>query len=414
MRSYTNKKGELIEVSEKHLETAIRIKQELQKASPSRRCSWALHKNLMEKEGFTDSENSENYRCLIKAYQKEKGELPEAPKYADMVADSKLESIKELVGEIAYEKREAQHEFKKLNKVKRDIIDFTLIAEQIGQAFRNHDFSKLRFDSKPIEKTNGKKMFVGLSDIHIGALVDNEINKYNYEVAQQRMQTYLSKVIAEAKENDVKEVYVMNLGDSIEHPYMHNLSYTSEFTLQEQIVLASDIIIKFLIGLAEAKLTVVTAGIAGNHDRLNADKKANLNGDHAVKGINYAIKSFIENAKAERITYVQATTDYGHSIEMNGVHIKCVHGDLDSIGDKNLLAKHSDLDNKNYSILVMGHYHHHWIKEHGLEKFIVGFGSLKGADSHGINAKLISSPSQGIIIVDENGEIEIKRIKVVR
>jgi predicted phosphodiesterase len=411
MRSYTNKKGELIEVSEQHLETAIRIKQELQKASPSRRCSWASHKKLMEKEGFTDSENSENYRCLVKAFQKEKGELPEAPKYADMVADGKLESIKELVGEIAYEKREAQHEFKKLNKVKRDIIDFTLIAEQIGQAFKHHDFSKLKFDSKPVESKTGTKMFVGLSDIHIGALVDNEINKYSYEVAKQRMQTYLSKVIAEAKKNDVADVYVMNLGDSIEHPYMHNLSYTSEFTLQEQIVMASDIIIKFLIGLAEAKLNVVTAGIAGNHDRLNADKKANLNGDHAVKGINYAIKSFIENAKVERITYEQAG-DYGHTVELNGKYIKCVHGDLDPIGDKNLLAKHSDLDNINYSLLVMGHYHHHWIKEHGLEKFMVGFGSMKGADNHGVNAKLVSSPSQGIILVSADGEIEIKRVKV--
>jgi hypothetical protein len=412
MRSYTNKDGELIEVSERHLETAIRIKQELQKASPSRRCSWALHKKLMEQEGFFDSENSETYRCLIKAYQKEKGELPEAPKYADMVADSKLESIKELVGEIAYEKREAQHELKKLNKVKRDIIDFTLIAEQIGHAFRNHDFSKLRFDTKPVESKSGTKMFVGLSDIHIGALVETEINTYNYEIAKQRMQTYLSKVIEEAKKNDVTDLYVMNLGDTIEHPYMHNLSYTSEFTLSEQIVMASDIIIKFLIGLAEAGFNVVTAGIAGNHDRLNDDKKKNLNGDHAVKGINHAIKSFIENAKIDRIKYEQAG-DYGHSVELNGVQIKCVHGDLDPINDKNLLAKHSDLDNKNYSILVMGHYHHHWIKENGIEKFIVGFGSMKGADAHGVNNKLVSSPSQGIILIGADGEIEIKRVKVV-
>lgn len=411
MRSYTNKKGELIEVSEKHLEIAIRIKQELQKASPSRRCSWALHKKLMEKEEFFESENSENYRCLVKAFQKEKGELPEAPKYADMVADGKIESIKGLVGEIAYTKREAQHEFKKLNKVKRDIIDFTLIAEQIGQAFRNHDFSKLKFDSKPIESKSGKKMFVGLSDIHIGALVNNDINTYNYEITKQRMQTYLSKVIAEAKKNDITDVYVMNLGDSIEHPYMHNLSYTSEFTLSEQIVIASDIIIKFLIGLAEAKLNVTTAGIAGNHDRLNADKKANLDGDHAVKGINHAIVSFLENSKAERIKYEQAG-DYGHSIELNGKLIKCVHGDLDPINDKSLLAKHSDLDNKSYSILVMGHYHHHWIKEHGIDKYMIGFGSLKGADGHGAKVKLVTSPSQGIIIIDKDGEAEIKRVSV--
>lgn len=213
MRSYTNNKSESIEVSQEHLDTAIRIKQELQKASPSMRCSWVQHKKMMETEGFLDSGSNENYRKMVMKYQKEKGELPEAPKYADMVADGKLESIKELVGEIAYGKREAQHEFKKLNKVKRDIIDFTLIAEQIGLAFANYDLSKLRFNSKLIDSKKGKKMFVGLTDLHIGALVDNDMNKFNYEIAKERMQTYLSKVIHEAKTNNVTDIYVMNMGD---------------------------------------------------------------------------------------------------------------------------------------------------------------------------------------------------------
>lgn len=175
--------------------------------------------------------------------------------------------------------------------------------------------------------------------------------------------------------------------------------------------MASDLIIKFMMGLADEKLNVTVAGIAGNHDRLNSDKKKNINGDHAVKGVNQAIKSFIENAKVERIAYQQAK-DYEHSISVNGLNVKFVHGDLDNPRDKNVVAKHSSLDGVDYSLIVMGHYHHFEIIEVGINKAVVVFGSMKGADSYGENGRLVSAPSQGIILVDENGDYEVKQIKI--
>ena len=411
MRSFTNKQGEKAEVSQEHLDKAVQIKIELQKASPSGRCSWRQLVNLMEEEGFDNAENSESYRCLIKDYQKSIGELPEVAKYVDMVTDSKLDSIKSLVGEYAYAKREAQNEFRQLNKVRREVIDHTIIAEQIGIAFSNYDFSELQFKYEPVESKTGKKMIVNLSDIHIGALVDLDINKYNFDIATARMQEYMNKVITEAKSQDITDIYLMNLGDTIEHPYMHNLSFSSEFALQDQILLASDLITKFAIGLADSELNVTIAGIAGNHDRLNADKKKNLNGDHAVKSINRSIQLSLQNVKNERITYEQAK-DYEHSINLNGLDIKFLHGDLDNPRDKNVLAKHSSLDDKSYSLIVMGHYHHFEVIEVGINKTVVIFGSLKGADSYGENGRMVSAPSQGIIIVDEDGEYEIKQIKI--
>lgn len=411
MRSYTNKKGERVEVSKEHLDRAVEIKIELQKGSPSGRCSWRQLVDMMKEDGFDNADNTESYRCMIKDYQKSIGELPQVEKYADMIASKKIDSIKNLVGEYAYAKRDAQNQFRQLNKVRRDMIDYTLFVEEIGEAFREHDFSHLHFKYKPVESLNKKKMVVALSDIHVGALIDIDINRYNYEIAQARMQEYLNKVIYEAKRDEITDIYLIGLGDMIEHPYMHNLAYSCEFTLSEQILMASDLFIKFMMGLADAKLNVTVAGIAGNHDRFNEDKKKSLNGDHAMKGINKAIQSFIENAKIERVTYEQAK-DYEHSVEINGVHIKFVHGDLDNHRDKNIISKHSSLDGVDYSLIVMGHYHHHEIIEVGIEKSVVVFGSLKGADSYGVKNRMVSSVSQGIIKIDEDGEIEIKRIKI--
>ncbi|PWT37142.1 hypothetical protein DKZ22_13520, partial [Limosilactobacillus reuteri] len=73
--SYVNKKGEHISVTHQHLNIASEIKEELQKTSPSRRCSWPKHKKMMEQEGFYDSDTNENYRGLIKRFQKDSGRL---------------------------------------------------------------------------------------------------------------------------------------------------------------------------------------------------------------------------------------------------------------------------------------------------------------------------------------------------
>jgi hypothetical protein len=58
----------------------------------------------------------------------------------------------------------------------------------------------------------------------------------------------------------------------------------------------------------------------------------------------------------------------------------------------------------------MGHYHHHWLKEQGIDKTVVGFGSLKGADGYGQKIRKISDASQGFILVDEDGDMRLDKL----
>ena len=104
---YSDKRGNVVEVSQEHINTAIKIKIELQKSSPSQKCSWSQHKKMMEIEGFTDSDTNENYRQMIKKAQKKSGELPELKKYVEMVTENKLKSIREEIGEIRDSKIQA-------------------------------------------------------------------------------------------------------------------------------------------------------------------------------------------------------------------------------------------------------------------------------------------------------------------
>lgn len=70
MAKYINRREEEVIVSDKHVETAIELKLELQKESPSGRCSWARHRKMMVEEGFEDSDTNESYRQMIKQEQK--------------------------------------------------------------------------------------------------------------------------------------------------------------------------------------------------------------------------------------------------------------------------------------------------------------------------------------------------------
>lgn len=408
MRSYTNKKGEKIQVTEDHLNTAVQIKLELQKASPSGLCSWSVLVGMMEEEGYYDADNNESYRCLIKSYQKKIEKLPTREENANFVAEKTLTSIKKKVGEMYVAKRHNQSVLKELNKVKRDVTDSILIAEEIGEAFREHDFSELKFEWLPLVKKNKSQMIVSLADLHIGALVDTKVNKYNFAIAQERLQKYLNRLITDIKANEITEVYVINTGDTLEHSNMRFAQgYSVEFTYSEQIVRASDLIQKFLVSLAE-HVNVTYAGIAGNHDRVDGDKNKGIDGDHAVKAINYAIEQFIVNTKNNRIKYVQAE-DYKHSFTVGGKNVLALHGDLDNQNDAGLLAKHSEIDGIDYDLVIMGHTHTRFVKEVHDNKFISVSGSLKGADSFTLNKlRKVSSPSQSYHIIHDDGEIEVR------
>lgn len=411
-RSFTNRKGERIEVSDEHLDTAIEIKEELQRSSPSRRCSWAKHKKMMHSEGYIESDSNENYRQMIKQEQKERGVLPAVEKHADMISDNKLESIKQEIGEISLAKRDAQNSFRELNKLKRELSDNILMAETIEKALKNQDFGE-PVDFTPVytPSLDSKYMIAVVNDLHFGSVVDVEGFKYNTEIAERLLMEYADKILLLAEGNNVEEVFVMQNGDLIENVYMRTQNtYGSEKTLSEQIVDASDLIIKFLKKISKF-VKVKYAGLEGNHDRVFT-KKDVLYSDGAVSISNKIIKTFIEYSENNNIMYVDSEP-YHHIIKARGKAFLFVHGDRVSLKKNSILAEQSMLYDTDFDAMIAGHIHHFNMKEVGYDKYVVTFGSIKGSDEYSLKTiGTKSSRSQGVILVDEFGNFEIKQVKL--
>ena len=408
--SYLNRRGEKIYVSEEHLETAAEIKKELQKTSPTHRCSWTKHRQMMQEAGFDDSDTNENYRGLVKRYQAAIGELPTVEEQRNLVANSKLEAIRGELGRLNSLKLENQEEARKLRKMIRETNKDVVLIEEIANAIRDTAF--IEADNRVIlpdmDNEEDSDMVVCLSDIHYGAHVDIPENYYSTEVVEDLLVNYLNKVINLIKKHNVAKVEIVNLGDLIEHAYMRNQNlYDSEETLSEQIVNVTKLIIMFIQGIRDHVELVSYRGIAGNHDRMQGDKNSNLNADHAVNISNYIIQMWIELSGSD-VDYIP-TDGYFTDLEDRGFNFAFVHGDRNNLKKLSTLAELGEQHNKHYDAVIGGHVHHFNMTEVSNNRFQVTFGSIKGMDDYSVRLGRKSSRSQGVVLISDTG-FEIQKV----
>lgn len=417
MKSYTNLDGQVVKVSEQHLKTAVKVKQALQSQSPSMLCSWAKHKKMMMAEGFEDSENSENYRQMIKRYQYSMDNNKEVD--LEVASVESLKSVETAIGELAWRKRDIQKEAQKLGQLRRSIVDNALFTAEIKDAIcetlSGIDFSTISPAPSTQAVDNGKKnrLIAVVSDWHIGALVDVDGNKYNLEIAKNRINQYLDNVINAGLAIGVEQVDVVYCGDILEHAYMRNSqAYHAEFPVAKQMAIGGRLMVELIMKLKKRFARVSYRGFAGNHDRINGDKNGNIDGDTGMIVVNEIVQMFIETAEKEGLEYIQADTFGASLLDVNGRNFKFVHGDLEKKNDTKKLADHSERDGVIYDAIVYGHFHHFNALEVGVDKWEIRCGSTKGSDDYSKRLGLGSAPSQVMILITPNGDIEPCRIRL--
>ena len=414
MAIYTNKNGDSLEVSSEHLENALLIYDELSKLSPSGRVSWSRHKKMMEDDGYDDSEASENYRQMIKLERKRQGVLPTKENKLTSYADNKLKSVREAIGEIKLAQLDSRNDFNKLGKMKREWTKDILLVESLEEHLKNINWEELAVsDYTPVSDDNSPKkyMIACLSDLHYGANVDIEGYLYNTDIFNELLDKYLDIIVSECKKNNVEDVYVMGLGDYIEHITMRmTQGFDVGLTYSEQVTGVTESIIRFLTNLSKY-VNVEYSAILGNHDRFEGNKNNAIYGDGAVILSNEIVSTFTKFANVN-IKFTKAEP-YHHIISIYGKKFLFVHGDKTPVSRKTVLAEQSLLYGETFDSLFAGHVHHFTQKEVGDDKYVVTFGSFKGSDEYSL--KTIgsnTSRSQGIILVDEDGNYEIKQIKI--
>lgn len=404
---YTNEDGEQFELSTELVRRALEIKLELQKAFNGR-TNWKRVVKQLTDEGF-DTEGitpGENFRRVVTRLQlKEQPDTTQARTNVDYTDRSQLGL---LIGELAERKRDVQNITREFNKARRDLTDKKLLMDTVDKAISKTEFD---FDLPDIEakQQSGRALLASFADLHVGALVKTPNNNYDPHIAEQRVSKYADKLIKLVEETDVDDLYIANIGDTIEGQYMRaNQGYSTVMNMSEQIVAAIEIVIGFLKKLIESLapmgVLVHYVGIDGNHSRLNGNKKANIYGDSVEFIINELIQK-TDFANSDSFDYINHDDIHRAVLDINGKNVAVTHGDLENVSNPTTLGSLSTFLNVPLDIVFSGHMHRYSIMEVGDGKYQITSGSFKGSDDYSQSLGKQSSRSQAVVLFEDDGSL---------
>lgn len=328
-------------------------------------------------------------------------------------SNSKLEEIRELLGELDLVKSDIRSKNNKLRQLQRNLSKTVEIAEDIKYYLREdiREIAKIKLER--IENTSEYKLVVVISDWHIGYVINNyKGNSYNYEIAKKRLGKLLTEIKFNCMLYDVKNVVVCQVGDIVESTYMRETqqAFECEFNMSEQVSKATKLLYEFVTTISEFT-NVDLISIGGNHSRMSS-KAANIEGDNFNVIIRETIGMLIESSENKRIKLLDVDyIDDSCVFEVNGLRMKAIHGDNRVSDAKKLYDSESTIENGRFDVIIRGHYHNFNVQSQNSGGYVITNGALFGYNPY--SAKVIACNTyagQTLIVVGEN---EIEAIKNV-
>lgn len=305
-----------------------------------------------------------------------------------------LQEIEDQKLELEKEKIRMRDQKRLLNKNLRELARLEHLEEYLKDVLEEYKPVSIppKFDS------SDKIGFVALSDWHIGAEVDNTFNKFNHEVAEERISKFKGEVLSRLQKENVKDVYIANLGDAISgHIHVGSRIEASENAI-EQIIRATQYFEDFIKDFLIEGYNVTFINVGGNHSRIIPNKKDSLGTNENFERL---ITVYLDKVFSQYDNYKSINDSYG-IVELNirGKKVVISHGDYEK--GKNPVSRLNELLNTNIDYLFTGHVHNAFYREHGQSTHI-GVGTLMGADSYATYSRFSSRPSQTFCTFDDNG-----------
>ena len=264
------------------------------------------------------------------------------------------------------------------------------------------DLPKIKFTGKLANKRTTEAVLL-LSDLHIGVECDNFYNKYNSDIAAERLSYLVSCVIDYCKINNVETLNIVNLGDMI-----HGLIHTSaridqQMDVISQVICASELVSEVVNELGKAAPNVVYRSCSDNHSRIVANKNENIERENFGRIIDWYIEERLKNSS---VKFINDNLDYGLGkfILKNGKVCCFYHGHE---GNKNCSLQEVVGATRNWvDYVFMGHYHNSSVKNFQDCKIFIN-GSIVGTEEYALSKRLFAKPSQKLILFDDDNVIDI-------
>lgn len=251
-----------------------------------------------------------------------------------------------------------------------------------------------------------------LSDWHYGLKTENIFNEYSTDICVSRLKAVVDTVIKKLMLHKCDKLHIVVLGD-LYHGAIHTSArVASEELTCDQLMQVSELLAQTIEVLSKFVNRTIVYTTYGNHARTIPNKKDSIHRDNMERIIPWWLKERFSGKENIQIEDDNETEFIFFS--SCGHDICAVHGDNDSVKSSTRLLPtifHKEYG-KNIEIVLLGDKHHREsFEELGVTSLLCG--SLCGTDDYANNKRLYSSPSQLLLIINEEDGIDAEyRVKV--
>lgn len=361
--------------------------------------------------------SGESLRTWLKARLSKKGELPKTVTMLNgrVVKGGDVESFAKVVAEQKRElymaqtlARDAMNEYRDdLRKEART----QFIIDAIGQCAER--MPPIELDPKPVredrEGPDFREAVLVISDMHLGMTINSFCNVYNADIAAKRMNKLVSDVIVECMRFKVDTLHVLDLGDAI-HGLIHNSARLSqEYDVAEQVMLAQELMAQALAKLASSIPHVTYRSCLDNHSRMMANYRDSKDTENFGRLIEFYLRARLKGVDAITFPGDNIDPSLGMLTLANGETMMFAHGHLDNptqaIQEVAGIVSSMPDGPKRVSYFVLGHYHSEKLKSYQGCRVIVN-GSFCGTDEYALSRRLLSAPSQTLLVFNGQNLVE--------
>ena len=241
------------------------------------------------------------------------------------------------------------------NRIDRHEARQELWYEQVGQYIRTLEPPK--FENLNYIPTNNKIYVQSLADIHYGANFVSANNEYSRQIAFARFSLLRAKTINFIKEKNLRELYVIDLGDEIQGILRANDLSINDTTVVKSVVEVADLISQYLNDLSKYCKIKFYDILYANHSQTRfLGTKAN---EMMFEDLGYIIGHYIKTSlKAnDRVEVIlPKDNDLYLDFKIFDYNIIALHGhQIKNV--ENVLKDLSMQRRKLYDYALIGHYH---------------------------------------------------------
>lgn len=236
-----------------------------------------------------------------------------------------------------------------------------------------------------------------LSDWHYGININSPYNRYNPDIAKERITALRDEVIKVINNRKISRLHVVNLGDLIAGRIHLELRINSRFDVITQIINVSELLAEFLYDIiVECKGCFIDYySTLDNHSRIEPNKKDSLDLESLARITDWYLKERFNKLELPIMFHDNKFGDDIVTFTSLGHNIIAVHGDKDKPSE---VVERLSLMTKDYYDLCLTAHLHHFSANEVNQTVIVSNGSVMGTDAFAQRLRLSATPSQNLII----------------